>query len=58
MANTKNLDGPARKTAKREQRRAFKAAFAALNVKQKKAFKVSETKGLRAWIAEQAAKSE
>jgi hypothetical protein len=58
MANTKNLGGDERKTAKREQRRAFKATFAALTVKQKKAFKVSETKGLRAWIAEQTAKSE
>ncbi|MCB9728167.1 MAG: hypothetical protein H6746_06780 [Deltaproteobacteria bacterium] len=53
MANTKNLSNDERKAAKREQRRALKAVFGALTVKQKKAFKASETKGLRTWIAEQ-----
>ena len=55
MANTKSItDRTERKTAKRAQRKALKATHAGLTTKQKKAYRRSETTGLRAWIAEQA----
>lgn len=59
MANTKSIkDREARKTAKREQRKALKAEYVKLTKKQRKEFRRSETVGLRAWLAEQAADAE
>ena len=57
MANTKNVDGRnARKEKKREQRKALKKLYDDLTTKQKKAYKKSETVGLRSWLAEQSDK--
>lgn len=55
MANTKNItDRTERRNKKRGLRKALKRAFSQLTTKQKKAFRKSETIGLRNWIAEQA----
>ena len=55
MPNTKNItDRTERKQAKRAQRKAFKATYDGLTIKQRKAFRKSETTGMRTWIAEQA----
>jgi hypothetical protein len=56
VANTKNIkDRSERKQAKRKQRKALKATYSALTTKQRRAFRKSESKSLRTWIAEQAA---
>ncbi len=53
MANTKNVgDRSKRKELKRELRKKLKETFAGLGKKEKREFGKSETKGLRAWIAE------
>ena len=54
MANTKNItDRAERKTAKRKQRAELAKVQRSLTTKQRKAFRKSETAGVRAWIAEQ-----
>ena len=54
MANTKTITVRSdRKAKKRAQRKALKTTHAQLSTKQKRAFKKSETTGIRAWIAEQ-----
>lgn len=54
MANTKNItDRGERKKAKRALRKALKTVHQQLTTKQKRAFRRSETVGLRAWVAEQ-----
>jgi hypothetical protein len=55
VANTKSItDNTERKSKKRAQRKALKATHAGLSTKAKKAYRKSETSGLRTWIAEQA----
>ena len=57
--NTKQIEDRAeRKAAKRKARRALKEAYANLTKKQRKAYRRSETVGLRAWLAEQEAEEE
>lgn len=56
MANTKNIENrQERKAAKRAQRKALSQTKSDLTAKQIKAYRKSETVGLRAWIAEQEA---
>ena len=54
VANTKHIsDRAERKASKRQQRKALKDLYENLTKDQKRRYRKSETKGLRAWLAEQ-----
>ncbi|MGM0576741.1 MAG: hypothetical protein ACQEXJ_13510 [Myxococcota bacterium] len=54
MANTKHIEDRAeRKRLKREQRQKLEKLYEGLSMKEKKAFRESETKGLKQWLQEQ-----
>ena len=56
MANTKDIaDRSKRKAKKRTQRKELKKLYDDLSDKEKRAYRRSETVGLRAWVAEQKA---
>jgi len=58
VANTKNLAREERKQAKRTARKALRAQYVAMTPKQHKRYRAAEKKGVKAFLAAEAAESE